>query len=525
MPRFFNTEGPMKPEMHYTIDPLSRVDLAQLMELIESHKYFLLHAPRQTGKTSVMRALVKHLNATGRYRAVCSNIEPAQAAREDVPEAITAILSALADDAIAQLGDRFLRDWYEARRGKFTAGDLRQVLAEWAANDRRPLVLFLDEVDALIGDSLLSLLRQLRAGYPDRPERFPQAMILCGIRDIRDYRIESSREKAVITGGSAFNIKAESLRLGDFTKDEIRALYLQHTAETGQLFEEPVFDLVWRLTLGQPWLVNALVREATHRKNDYSQPVRVAAIEAAKEKMIVDRVTHIDQLGAKLREDRVRRVVAPILAGSIGEQETNQEDAGYTIDLGIVRRGPNGLEIANPIYREVIPRYLTADAVDWLMPSQKPDWYITGDGRLDMVKLLEAFQQFFRENSEHWVKRFDYQESGPQLLLQAFLQRIINGGGTIEREYGLGRMRTDLLIRWPWKGGEQRIVIELKLTRKAPTEKWLDEGLAQTAEYLQRTGLGEGHLVLFDRSERTWDEKVYRTRREHGGRIIEVWGM
>jgi len=515
----------MKPEIHYSIDPLSRVDLARIMDLIESQRYFLLHAPRQTGKTSVMRALVRHLNATGRYRAVCSNIEGAQAAREDVAMAVDSILSALAEDSFAQLRDRFPSDWYETRRGELSAGDLRRMLAAWAANDPRPLVLFLDEVDALIGDSLLSLLRQLRAGYPERPERFPQAMILCGVRDIRDYRIESSREKAAVTGGSAFNVKAESLRLGDFSNDEIRTLYLQHTAETGQVFEEPVFDLVWRLTLGQPWLVNALVQEATHRKNGYSRPVTVTAIESAKEKMIVDRVTHIDQLGAKLREDRVRRVVAPILAGSIGEQETNQEDAGYTIDLGIVRRGPNGLEIANPIYREVIPRYLTADAVDWLMPSQKPDWYITGDGRLDMVKLLEAFQQFFRENSEHWVKRFDYQESGPQLLLQAFLQRIINGGGTIEREYGLGRMRTDLLIRWPWKGGEQRIVIELKLTRKTPTEKWLDEGLAQTAEYLQRTGLGEGHLVLFDRSERTWDEKVYRTRREHGGRIIEVWGM
>ena len=111
----------------------------------------------------------------------------------------------------------------------------------------------LDEIDALIGDTLLAVLRQLRAGYPERPRRFPQSVILCGVRDVRDYRIRSSAENAIIAGGSAFNIHAESLRLGDFSRDEVESLLTQHTEETGQAFSEEARRDIWELTQGQPW--------------------------------------------------------------------------------------------------------------------------------------------------------------------------------------------------------------------------------------------------------------------------------
>jgi len=142
-----------------------------------------------------------------------------------------------------------------------------------------------------------------------------------------------------------------------------------------------------------------------------------------------------------------------------------------------------------------------------------------------MKKLLAAFQEFFRENAETWLERFAYKEAGPQLLMQAFLQRIINGGGRIEREYGLGRMRTDLLVIWNWPGGVQKAVIELKVLHKS-REATIAAGLAQTAEYLDRTGTAEGHLVIFDRDPgRSWEEKIFREEREYAGRTITVWGM
>ena len=139
--------------------------------------------------------------------------------------------------------------------------------------------------------------------------------------------------------------------------------------------------------------------------------------------------------------------------------------------------------------------------------------------------MLAAFQTFFREHSEHWVDRFQYREAGPQLLLQAFLQRVVNGGGRIEREYGLGRMRTDLLIVWPHSGGVQRVVIECKV-RRGEFERAVARGLEQTRAYMDRCAAAEGHLVIFDRnSETSWADKVSRLEVTAGGAPVTVWGM
>ena len=269
MSRFFNTAGPIKKERHYNIDPLSRIDINEVLSLIAQEKIFVLHAPRQTGKTSYLHALRDYLNKQGQYKSLHINIETAQAARENVREGIRTVLTILANEAFIYFGDSFLEDKWEEifnKRGEFYA--LQDALMQWCQASETPIVLFIDEVDSLVGDTLISLLRQLRSGYEKRPRMFPQSIILCGVRDVRDYRIYSDREKTPITGGSAFNVKAESLRLGNFTFDEIKQLYQQHSQETGQLFNNEVFPLVWDLTEGQPWLVNALGYEVCFKMKE-----------------------------------------------------------------------------------------------------------------------------------------------------------------------------------------------------------------------------------------------------------------
>ena len=405
---------------------------------------------------------------------------------------------------------------------------LELFLSDWCQQLEKPLVLLFDEVDALVGDTLISLLRQLRAGYPNRPGQFPQTVILCGVRDLQDYRIQSSTEKTAITGGSAFNIKAESLRLGDFNQAETVRLLAEHTAETGQVFTSEALELVWSFTNGQPWLVNALAYETTWEMKagrDRTQPITGGMIQEAKENLILRRVTHLDQLADKLREPRVRRVVEPMLRGDELGSAATADDIQYVVDLGLIARTPEGPQIANPIYREVIPRELTVITQLNLESQQNPAWYFRGDGRLDMPKLLEAFQQFFRENSEAWLEGFNYREAGPQLLMQAFLQRIINGGGRVDREYGLGRRRTDLLVAWKHPAGVQRVVIELKLLRGSLAST-LQEGLAQTWAYADRCGAEEAHLVIFDRTPgKSWEERLWRRTESLRGLSITVWGM
>ncbi len=367
------------------------------------------------------------------------------------------------------------------------------------------------------------MLRQLRAGYTNRPKSFPQSIILCGVRDVRDYRLQIEG-KYMIAGGSSFNVKAKSLRLGDFNQEETLAVYNQHTQETGQSFTDEALIKLWKLTQGQPWLVNALGYEVCFDMDigrNRKVPITLGMVLEAKENLILRRETHLDQLIHKLSQPRVRRVIEPILAGDTEPENIPSDDVAYTEDLGLIKtRGQ--LRIANPIYQEVIPRELTFSTQ--LTISQEPTWYIAENGNLAMDKLLSAFQQFFREHSESWVERFDYKEAGPQLLLQAFLQRIINSGGRIEREYGLGRKRTDLLIIWPYQDQVQKVVLELKLLRRSLADT-LKEGLKQTWEYMDKCGSRYGHLIIFDRTEKAWEEKVFRREEVYKEQTIIVWGM
>lgn len=247
----------------------------------------------------------------------------------------------------------------------------------------------------------------------------------------------------------------------------------------------------------------------------------------AKESLIQRRVTHLDQLADKLKEPRVRSVIEPMVLGQIADHLV-QDDVDYVMDLGLVINSHLGLQIANPIYNEVIPRQLT-----WLNQTQLKSvvphlWYINPDGSIAIVKLLEDFQKFFRENSESWIERFDYKEAGPQLLLQAYLQRVVNGGGRIDREYGLGRGRTDILLTWPYgaKGDQiQRAVFELKILH-GTKKKTLTKGLEQTKMYLDRVGHKEGHLLIFNRNKKVpWSKKIYREKHSYKGCKISVWGM
>ncbi|MYH31599.1 MAG: ATP-binding protein [Acidobacteria bacterium] len=530
--RFFNTEGPVRSDDHYLIPPLDRVNLDALLGLVRDKRYFVLHAPRQTGKTSALLALRDLLNsgAAGDYRCVYADVEAAQALREDVAESMRAVLSELALQASLTLGEETLEGiWPGALERAGPGQALRHALLRWCMADPRPLVLLIDEIDTLVGDTLLSVLRQLRAGYPDRPRRFPHSVILCGVRDVRDYRIHSTAQNALVLGGSAFNIKSKSLRLGDFTEAETRSLLVQHTTETGQAFTEGAFEAVRARSAGQPWLVNALCREACFESEtgrDRTRAITADDILDAQERLILRRDTHIDDLANKLREERVRRVVEPILAGT-SESAWSSEDVAYAHDLGLVALDADGTpRIANPIYAEVVPRHLS-HAVQMGLP-QRMAWYVDGDGGLDVAGLIEAFQAFFREHSEHWVQRFEkYHEAGPQLLLQACLQRVVNGGGRIEREYALGRGRTDLLILWPQGGRTRRFVIECKVLHTDP-ERTIAEGVAQTRGYMDRCGAESGHLIVFDRaSDRTWEEKIFRrdTPSGAGGAPVTVWGM
>jgi hypothetical protein len=308
---------------------------------------------------------------------------------------------------------------------------------------------------------------------------------------VRDYKVKSGGSERLNTS-SPFNIKAESLTLSNFSFTDVQSLYKQHTTETGQVFTPEAIQRAYYLTDGQPWLVNALARQATQvLVKDVNQPITAEVINQAKEILIQRQDTHLDSLAERLREERVRDIIQPMLAGEdLGD--TPEDNLRYVLDLGLCRRDRGGaLEIANPIYREILPKTLAAVAIASLT-SVEPNW-LNSDGTLNPQILLNSFLEFWRQHGEPLLKSAPYHEIAPHLVLMAFLHRVVNGGGTLEREYAIGSGRMDICLRY----GKVVMGIELKVRREKLDP--LTKGLTQLDKYLDGLGLDTGWLVIFDR--------------------------
>ena len=143
--RFFNMAGPIRPDKHYCLDPLHRFNLTEILRLVSQEKYFVLHAPRQTGKTSTLLA---HLNQSGDYQALYFNVEAGQAAREDLDQAMQIILGELVSQARTSLQDDFPEQVWQQMLADYGGGQaLNQLRTQWAAQSTKPLILLIDEMD------------------------------------------------------------------------------------------------------------------------------------------------------------------------------------------------------------------------------------------------------------------------------------------------------------------------------------------------------------------------------------------
>jgi Holliday junction resolvase len=269
-------------------------------------------------------------------------------------------------------------------------------------------------------------------------------------------------------------------------------------------------------------LVNAIAREVIVKllDSDHSKPITAELVGEAIQNIILNRPTHIDSLLERLKEKRVQKVLEPMI---LGENFTDKgsEDFLYTKDLGLIRVVNSLIEPANPIYAEIIIRKLSSDAQEELSnpiyPYQVPR-YLKG-GRIDMDYLMRDFQQFWQANGDIWTKKVDYQEAAPHLVLMAFLQRIINGGGQVIREMASGTGRFDLCLIY----NNQKYPIELKLDH---SKKYIEEGLIQTARYMDIHCCNEGWLVVFSRdTNASWENKLYMKKENVDGKTITIVGV
>jgi hypothetical protein len=517
--RAFNITGPCDAARHYTLPPEAR--LPDLEPWVEQSLYFVLHAARQTGKTTAMRAFAERMRGRG-YVAVWSTLETSQGVTE-VADAEPLWLRSIARAAGYQLPPDQQPPAPETALSGPAGDRLGAWLAAWCTRVARPVVLLLDEADVVSGHALVSLLRQLRAGFMDRgPGRFPVSVGLIGMRDLRDY-LARSKDGDALNPGSPFNVKAASLTLRNFDASDVAALYAQHTAETGQPFTPAAVARAFAWTQGQPFLVNALARTCvTDLVPDRATPITETHVDAARDALVVARTTHLDALAQRLREPRVARIVQAVLLGDT-DVDYASDDFDYVVDLGLVVQGPTGAVVANPLYGEVLARELSYNRQANL-PAPWWPWK-RADGTLDVAALIDAFRGWWRENAELVAERADhgYLEAVPHIVFMAFLQRVVNGGGRITREYAAGRGAVDLLVEY---GGE-RHVIELKRIppRHVPYERVRAQGLEQLARYLDVVGAREGWLLIFDqRAGRTWEDRLFAEEVDVRGARLHVRG-
>jgi hypothetical protein len=515
MKPIFNIAGPCIPGEHYLLPTLER--RPEIAQLLDDKQYFVIHAARQSGKTTLLNALEAEINAGDERVALYCSLESVQGLtdpREGIPAAIRALQDAIRWNPACRELTLSTPD-----KDNYSSG-LKVFLSDLCAALDKPLVLLLDEADCLSEQTLITFLRQLRDGFVNRVRApFPTSIALVGMRNIRDYKAKIRPDGDTLGSASPFNVIAKSMTLTNFTRAEIGSLYAQHTAATGQIFEEAAVDRAAHWTCGQPWLVNAIARECVSEllDRDFSVSVTADLVDQAAENLLRRRDTHLDSLYERLKEERVRRIVEPVIIGAESTLDRAADDCLYVLDLGILRMEQGALLPANPIYAEIIARTLSYNSQeDFKMRFPAPPW-ATPEG-LDMTGLLQAFQQFWRENSDVWIERYQYREAAPHLILMAFLQRVINGGGQIVREYALGRRRIDLCVHYAGK----RYPVELKLLAGPKTR---EQGLEQLAAYCDLCGQREGWLVIFDRSpERSWDDKITWETSRDAGRTLHLVG-
>jgi hypothetical protein len=486
------------------LPPNDRLIGAQLDRYISDKLYWVLHAPRQTGKTTFLQSWAREINSGGKAVACYVSVERCQGL-SDLERGIPAVCN-----AITQWAGRYDLP-KPSLNDEQPSSQLNVILENWSVLVApKPLIVLFDEADVLEGETLISFLRQLRDGFAKRKSgKFPASIALVGLRDLKDY-ITQSKGGVPVNPGSPFNIKIDSATICNFNRDNIEKLFAQRTEEIEQQITKEALEYVWEQSQGQPWIVNNLFKRATMRILDRhsNETVTIKHVIEAREQMILARETHLDALAYRMDNPKIRKIVEGLIIGKTDPLLSDSEDFRLCLDLGLVTREKGTPTVANPIYREILARQLTIGPQDAI---PEPEWqWEKPDGTLDMDALMREFQIFWQENSETWDEMMRYPEAFPHLLLMAFLQRVLNGGGRIEREYAAGRGRMDLFIEY----NDKRYVIEIKLVHeKQSPDTVRTKGLEQTAKYRNsKAPDASAYLIIFDRriktKEKPWEERL-----------------
>jgi DNA polymerase III delta prime subunit len=513
--RTFTAEGPCDPLRHHQLPAAPR--LPEARGLIDEGAYFLLRSPRRTGKTTTLLALAAELSREGRYAALCVPCAVGETS-SDGPRTHPAEDALLASLRLAAEHDLPPALWPPVFPPSAEGTRILCALDAWARACPRPIVLFLDDIDALRGPSLRSVLGQLAAGFSRRPAAFPWSVALSSERDLREERLGGGElSRTGLPGPFDVAVCTEAMRR--FTEDELRAFYAQHAAGTSGRFDEPALRAALVATAGHPFLVQALGREIA-RGSEPHAPVTADRVEEAAARLVQKGVTPIDNLAAVLGEAHVRRVIEPLLAGRVDIAAVRAQDVAHARDIGLL--APDApARVEGGIHRSLVPRLL-ASGVERVV-TDDPARFFRADGCLDMALLLDGFSAFYTAHGEALARAIAYEAVALELVLLGYLHRALSGRGRVACDYGASRGRVDVTLSVPAgvRPVQREALVLVSRRKNEPGAK--ARGLGWLDAALDRLQLQEGTLVVFDRRKGARPSRI-RMREAHTvkGRIARI---
>ena len=515
--RYFNTHGPVEADQHYVV---SRQDLIDKLSVqIDQGKYFTIFAPRQMGKTTLLRKLDEMLAANPDYLPIPLSFERYETWAEAqflnhfgklISYYLNEALQANSHPQLAQI-QKYLAD--SPIIDYLTFSELFVALYQFAPECK--VVLIIDEFDATPLDAISPLLQTWRTMYLDRrPPHSLHNVILIGIQNIA--RLNFGRS-------SPFNI-AYQQRLDGFTLDELQTLLAQYTAETGQPFSPETVALLHEQTGGHPFLVNRVAAIVTEEVvTDRAQPITVADLRLAINQLV--RETNYNFETVIRHAEKYRDDLLNLLFGGTYLFNLNNAFVSELYTQGVIDQDEHGnCRIANPIYSEVLLaafRPVRVGMQTAILVNGYDFRVHVVDGQLQMAALLSRFREFVERRGREAFKVTEMpQEVTGQYLLMAYLDLVVRQfGGDLFSEVDSGTGRLDLIV--VYRG--HRYIIETKIWR-GPAE--FDHGLTQLVDYLTTEGETRGYYVIFHARPTVYGQLAYTDlefERTEAGKQIYVY--
>lgn len=518
MAKKFNVTGICFPDEHYMADVSEKLE--QTRRMVEAGEYFIINRPRQYGKTTMLYRLAEVLRHSGAYIVFNMSFEGiGDAIFEDEVRFAPGFVELLAK--YAQVYAPEMEDWLiETAPKTNNLKALSNVITKMVGKTDKKVVLLIDEVDKSSNNQLfVSFLGMLRNKYLER-KTFPtfHSVVLAGVHDVKSLKLKI-RPESEQKYNSPWNIAA------DFTVDmnlhphEIKPMLDEYAADKGVKMDTGhIAERLFYYTSGYPFLVSRLCKmldeDIMPRKGtmEWTDEDLIAAVQ----RLISESNTNFDSLTKNLEHNEAlyQLVYSIAVEGIDYPYSLHDPVTNLGILYGIfVNR--DGLAIHNRIYQEVIVNYMTMR----MLRLQKAEGnvfetgYRNPDNSLNMEAVLLKFQSFMRE--QYSRKDRDFLERNGRLVFLAFLKPIINGAGYDFKEPQISdERRLDVIITYY----QHKYLAELKIWRG---EALHEKGLLQLADYLDRLGLTEGHLVIFDHAKRKSWKKEWTA--VEGKRVFVVW--